>query len=580
MKHLVLMLLVAGCGMSLDGASNGDANPGTDAPGPCTLTISFDPVQPEASTVAPIRAQASLVGAPGVYTYSWSVSKVGASAVDFTFEASDHSQIGFLAPTTGTYHVSVNVDGPVPDCHYQDANVNVVDPTGMNSVYRLRTVASPQLAPPQETIIQLQGNTTDYNRPIALDPGIAVSGTVKTGTTPVPAYIKLIPVAAPNAFTETYSASNGAYSVRLLGQMHSVLIIPTSTTLAPKLAAWMPGVSDFTVSGGTLVSGVVRDPQNNGLGNARIQLFQGGLPSTIGTSAADGSFSLHADFGSGPITVKVTPPATSGLPRAEATSTFNLGTQLQINYASSLVTCNVGGDAVKRGGTNQPGAKVTFIGAMAGTVATIGGVAATGSVQVTATADGSGVLPATLVPRASLSAVVQLAMDDYAVDAVDTTSCAAQTIDALAPITRTGVTKKDATTTLGGVRIEATPIGVLAQADAQPIIATSDSSGAFSIALAAGGLYDVRFVDPQARVAPLAVMNVAPAGVPTTATLPKALAIFGKVSVVGIANPVVGASVQLLCASCTGIEASRPIAATATDSASNYRVAVPDPGTN
>jgi hypothetical protein len=38
--------------------------------------------------------------------------------------------------------------------------------------------------------------------------------------------------------------------------------------------------------------------------------------------------------------------------------------------------------------------------------------------------------------------------------------------------------------------------------------------------------------------------------------------------------------VQLLCASCTGLEASRPIAGTATDAASHYRVAVPDPGTN
>lgn len=581
MKRLLLTLLVAGCGMASDsGIEPGDGGASGDAGPPCTLTISFDPLFPEADPVAPIRAQASLVGAPGVYTYSWNVNKVGGSMLNYTFEASDRSQIGFIAPTAGSYHVSVDISGPVPDCRYTDATLNVSDPLGMNSVYRLRTVASPQLAPPQETIIQLQGNTTDYNRPIALDPGIAVTGTVKNGTTPVPAYIKLIPVAAPNAFTETYSAANGTYSVRLLGQMHSVLIIPTSNTLAPKLTAWMPGVTDFTVSGGTLVSGIVRDTVGNPLPNAKVQLFSGGVPSTIGNSFGDGTFSLRADFASGPITVKVTPPAGSGLPRLEATSAFNLGTQLQINYAA-LTLCDLAGDAVKRANTNQPGAKVTFVGALVGTAGTIGGVAATGSIHITATANGSGVLPSTLVPRAAMSAVVQLAADDYAIDTVDTTaSCAAQTIDALGRLARSGVTKKDATTTLGGVRIEATPVGVLAQADAQPIVAVSDANGAFTLDLAPGGVYDVRFVDPQARAAQLAVMNVAPANIPTTAILPKPLVIFGKVSVTGVANPVVGASVQLLCASCTGIEATRPAAATATDSASNYRVAVPDPGTN
>lgn len=580
MKYLALMLLVAGCGMSSDaGIDLNDGGP-NDAGVVCTLTISFDPAFPEANDTAPIRAQANLVGAPGVYTYSWNVNKVGGSTVNYTFEASDQSQIGFIAPTAGSYHVSVDVSGPVPDCHYKDEILNVSDPMGITNVYRLRTVASPQLAPPQEAVIQLQGNMSEYNRPIALDPGIAVNGTVKNGTTPVPAYIKLIPVGAPNAFTETYSGANGSYSVRLLGQMHSVLIIPTSTTLAPKLTAWMPGVADFSVSGGTLVSGIVRDPVGNPLANAKVQLFSGGVPSTIGSSAGDGTFSVRADFASGPITVKVTPLAASGLPRLEATSTFNLGSQLQINYAA-LTLCDLAGDAVKRGGTNQAGAKVTFVGSMNGNVGTIGGVAATGTVHITATANGSGVLPQTLVPRAAMSAVVQLAADDYAVDTFDTsTSCAAQTIDALAPITRTGVTEMGVATVIGGVRIEATPIGVLAQADAQPIIATSNSNGAFSIDLAAGGLYDVRFVDPQARAAQLAVMNVSPALLPSAAVLPKAMTIFGKVSVTGVANPVVGASVQLLCASCTGIEATRPAAATATDSASNYRVAVPDPGTN
>jgi hypothetical protein len=42
---------------------------------------------------------------------------------------------------------------------------------------------------------------------------------------------------------------------------------------------------------------------------------------------------------------------------------------------------------------------------------------------------------------------------------------------------------------------------------------------------------------------------------------------------------VIGASVQILCATCTGLDATRPIAETATDTVSRYRIAVPDPGT-
>lgn len=574
MKRVVLVAMLVSCGGQDAGQDWTDGGTSADG-GLCTLTISFDPPQPFASSVAPIRARASLVGAPGVYTYSWSVGRVGGSSVSYTFEASDQSQIGFFAPIPDTYRVSVQVSGPVPDCNYQSAQVNVLDPMGATNVYRLRTVPSPSMAPPQEVIVQLQGNLANYNRDISLDPGIVTNGAVRNGASAVSAYMKFSPISSPLAFTETYSTTIG-YSVRLLGGNHNVLIIPASTNLAPKLAAWMPGVTDFSVGPGTVVTGNVRNPSGGALANAKIQLFAGGVPSTIGTTDSSGNFAVRTDFSSAAITVKVTPPAGTGLPRLEATSAFNLAQPLQVDYASSLVACDLGGNAVRRSNVNQANAKVTLVGTMTG-VGTIGGISAAGSVHVATTANGSGVLPTTLVPRAALSAAVEVAAGDFAVDAVDTTSCAAQTIDAPPRVTRTGTTKT-ATTNLAGVRIEATPIGVLAQADAQPVVATSGANGAFSIDLAAGGRYDVRFVDPQARAAQLAIMNTTT--LPATATLPKAQTIYGDVRVTTIANPVVGASVQLLCVSCTGIEATRPIAQTATDSASHYRVAVPDPGLN
>lgn len=585
MKRLLVITLLAGCAGSLDGQQNGDANTPSDAMPPCDFSILFDPAMPTADPLAQIRAQATLVGAPGVYTYTWNVSHGG--TVPFTYEASDYSQIGFVAPTPGGYVVTVDISGGAQTtCNHASSTIYVGDPNANNSVYRLRTVASPQAAPPQEQVIQIPGGA-DYPRNIPLDPGLSRSGMVKSGSAGVSAYMKFTPVGAPNAFIETFaSATNGSYTVRVMGGDYNVLVIPASTSLAPKLFPWQAGgsVADFIVTSGTLVNGTVKNPAGNGFGGAKVQLFAGGVPSTLATTAADGSFSVHTDFpASTMITVEVTPPAATGLPRMSATGMFDTGQQVQVTYASTLATCDIGGDPVKRGGVNQANAKVTVVGTLATTPGTVTTgtttINATGTVRIATVANGSGQLPSTLVPRSStLSAVVQLAATDFAVDPIDTSACAAQTIDALAPITRTGTTS-NVSGALGGVRIEAMPIGSLALADAQPIVATSDSGGAFSIDLAAGGRYNVRFTDPLARAAPLVVLDIAPASVPGAPTLPKALMMSGKVTISANPNPVIGASIQLLCATCTGIEATRPISQTATDAQSNYRLAVPDPGT-
>lgn len=582
----ILAVLVAGCAGSLDGDHNNpDGGASGDAQGGCYATLSYDPAFPVANTITPIRVAVTISNAPGVLDYSWTVTH-NSSPVTFSQEASDNSAIGFFAPATGKYIVSVNISGASAECSFASTMINVADPNANNGVVRLRTVPSPTLAPPQETVIQIQGGG-DYNRDIGLDSGIGLSGTVTNGVggPGIAAYVKLMPVSAPAAFTEVFSSATGSFSVRLLGQAHNVLVIPVSSTLAPKLSTWLPGISSFPVTGGTVVSGVVRDPAGTGLANAKVQLFAGGVPSTLATTAANGTFSVRTDFPTNTaITVKVTPLATSGLPRLEATGALDINQSMTIAYAAGLQTCNLGGNAVQRGGVNQANAAVTFVGTLAGTSGTVttgaANASAVGTVRVSTTANGSGVLPTVTVPRSNaLAAAVSLSATDWAVDTtVDTSACAAQTINAPAQITRTGITKKDAATVLAGVRVEATPVGELALADAQPVVVTSDSGGNFSIDLASGGTYDVRFIDPLARAAPLPALGIAPAGVPATAILPKALTISGKVTVTGTSNPIIGASIQILCAGCSGIDASRPIAQTATDQQSNYRIAVPDPG--
>jgi hypothetical protein len=579
----VALACVAACSAQEGADGQGtDAGAGGDAT-TCGTAISFDKTEHEANSIAPIRARVNVVNTAGVLTFTWDVT-FNNNPVPFTMEASDNSQIGFLAPTPGPYHVSVSIGGPVQGCNYADGFINVLQPGASSSYYRLRTVPSGSSVPPQETLIQVRGGA-DVVRDISLDPGITASLAVQqTGTgAGVQAYVKMMPVSAPNAFTEVFTLGNGTFTTTLLGQDHTALVIPTSTAYAPALVTWSPPSTALVIGTGSVTSGIVRGPGGVGLSGAKVQLSSGGVPSTLATTLADGSFSLRTSFTAGsPVTVKVTPTAASGLPRLEATGAFNLATSMQITYSSALATCDLNGTPVRRSTVNQGGAKVTVVGTLPGASGSvIAGVTvnATGTVRVAATANGGGTLPAMLVPRAaSLSAVVELDTNDLAVDTIDTSTCAAQTIDAPALIVRTGTAKNVATAVLSGVRVEATPIGALAQADAQTVTAMTDASGLFSIALASGGRYDVRFVDPYARAARLEALYIAPASVPTTATLPKSLAISGKVTVLGSSQPVSGASIQLLCATCTGIEASRPVTETASDGLSGYRIAVPDPG--
>lgn len=588
-QALLLVLALAACAGDLDGGAppNDAGSSGGDAATGCA--VAFDPIDPIASSILPIRAYTSIVNAQGVLSYDWTVTYMG-SDVAFTEQASDGSQIGFLAPEAGPYYVTLRISGPT-SC-FESTVLNVTAPGANADLFRLRTVPSPSLAPPQETYIQVKGGG-DADRAIALDSGIAVTGLVKNTATNagVAAYLKFMPASMPTAFSEVFATSAGAYTLRLLPVDHDVLVVPSSTTLAPKLVRWtaVPLTTQLGVGPGTAVTGTVRGPNGVGFGGAKVQLYSGGVPSTLATTAADGTFSVRTDFPTTAtdVTVKVTPPAASGLPRLEATGAFDLAQSVQVNYAASLATCDLGSTPVKRGGTNQPNARVTIVGTLPGVAGTVTAgttINATNSVVASATANGSGVLPARLVPRGALTAVTELSVPaqsppDHAASALDTSACNVTAIDAPTMTQIAGTTKLDDTTTLGNVRVEAEPVGDLALAGIAPVQVVSSAAGAFTLPLAPGGRYTVRFVDPQQRAAPLVADDVAPGGVPTNAILGKALFISGKVSVVNNMNPVVGASVQILCAGCSGIDAARPIAETATDTVSRYRIAVPDPGT-
>ena len=570
-RSLVLVAACAACAGSA-GSQVTDAGSTGDSAG-CAIDLIFDPPNPLVNDHVKVTAQA-MTG--GVLAYAWRVD----GSPNTSYEAADHSAIGFDVPAAVSHTVTVDIS-PSSGCSQAQGTVNV-STGGAVMLYRMRVIPPADLAPPQESLIQVHGGQTSVDRPFLIDPGANVTGSVRVGATLIPAYVKWIPLVGPSFDLVT---STGAFSARAQLQMHTVVVIPQDNTLAPRAIPWLPGGSTtFTVDAGTAVTGTVLDRGGSPLANARVQLEQLGVPSTIAITAVDGSFTVRAAFMTDqPTTATITPPTTSGLAKLTASALFDLTMPLHVTFATSPATCDLVGTPVKRGGANQASAAVTIVGTLPGVAGTIANGAtittATGSVHVTATASAAGTLPTTLVPRAVLSAVVQLAAPgDLAVATFDATTCATQAFDAPALITASGTVTSSMSTALVGARVEAMPTGALALANLIPVQTTSTTNGAFSVRLASGAHYALTVFDPGGRGSPRTFPDLTAAGIPVTVPLAAAIAITGHVSIQGDPNSLRNASVQLLCASCTGIAASQPIAQTATDLTGNYRVAVPDPG--
>jgi hypothetical protein len=574
MKHAPLLGLLVGCAGYGKASQVVDSPTASDAFGnQCNVTLSFSPTPAYAG--ATVRAAAYVQNNPGNPMFTWHV-RLGITDVPFTNAQSDGSQIDFVPTTPGMYDVGVDL-GLTSPCDATSTTLNVFMPGAGTADYRFHVVPPLDLAPPQDAIVVIVGGS-NQGHDIGLDPGLKPLVQVTDGSAGVAAYVRFQSTTSPTAFIDAFAGIDGYVQPLVLGQPYNVLVVPASGSFAPSLQTWQVGSTQLTVTAGSTATGTVLDPAGAPLAGATVQLTSLGVPSTIATTAANGTFSVQESFTTGdPVIVDVTPPAGRGLPRLTATSAFDLSTALSVHYAAGLgTTCDLSGLAVARGGTNKPGAVVTVVGTIA-SAGMVNTTAAAGTVHVAATADGTGHLPATKVPKASLTAVTQVAPGDLAVSAFDESTCGAASVSAPANTVATG-TISGPTGTLQGAIVEASPTRALALAGAPAVQATTDSAGNFSLPLAAGGFYDVRFSDPLGRAGPATPsLDIAAANVPTATTLVKALVVSGKLTVNGLPNPVVGAAVQVLCATCTGLDQYRPIASGATDMTSRYSLAVPDP---
>jgi hypothetical protein len=528
------------------------------------VTIALTPTMPVVGDH--VHAAAVVIGLEGVPTYSWIVDGSASTA----YEAPDGSAIGFDVPLPATHEIDLAITGATSYCPPTSTTFDVVDGSGATALYRLRVLPPPGVAAPFEGDILVRAGAS-LTRDVPLDPGEDLLGSVTSvtsGAMGVPAYLQFVPASGPPI--EAFSAMTGAFDTHVALATYQVIVVPEIPGLAPRAFAWSPSQqAAFAVDAGQPIAGTVT-AGGSPLAGAQVQLASSGVPSTIATTLADGSFSVLASFGSGAaVTVSVVPPATSGLARMSASTTLAL--PLAIAY-SAATPCDLAGATIQRGGVALPGAQVTIVGGI-GAVGTIGGAQGSGAVLATATANGSGVLPSVPVPRAAgLHAVVQIASNDLAVAALDTSTCSVSSIAAPAELANAG-TVAVGSAALANARVEATPAGPLALATLVPVDAMTGSDGSFAMLLASGAAYDVRVADP--RGAPFEALGVS--SMPAAIALGPPLVISGTVSVLGGPGTVTGAAVEVLCGSCSGVDAERPIAQAASDAQGHYQLTVADP---
>jgi hypothetical protein len=579
---------LAACGAySNDG--NGGPDAGDDGGGAsCSTFVTFDPASPIASPTTVVRANAVAQGAVGVIDYSWSVTFQSAS-VAFSLAQADGSAISFPAPVPGIYTVRLDI-GSASSCPTALAPLNVVAPGAKQLQLRLQ-ITPPASAdvPPFEKLVTVLGGASFSLGTLALDPGLVASSAVQGAGGGVASYLRLMPVAARDAAVETFTDFAGGFTARVLSQPHDVLVIPVGPGYAPRLVRdWSPSTLPIGVDAGTAVTGTVRGPGGAPLAGAKVQLKIGQVPSTIGTTDGSGAFALLAEPSPGAvISVDVTPPAGSGLPRllAQSSTALDLAQPLQIGYSAALALRDLGGTPVRRQGAPLAGAKVVVVGSLAaaGTV-TAGAtpVSASGLVQIAATASGAGALPPTLAPARALSAVIEVAADDHAVAAIDLTSPAPISIDAPPEVSIATQLRRPDGLPIADALLDAVPTGALALAGVTSSVrARSGTSGAVTARLAAGGHYDLRVHDPVlGRGAPQIVLDATAQAIAASYALAPALATTGKLVLQGSPTPVGGAAVQLLCSLCSGLDRSRPIAEGTSLPDGTFTLVIPDPGTN
>jgi hypothetical protein len=314
----------AGGGRGGSGGGTGSGGgPPPDAGAQCQVNIlpviptSFDGLT--AAAGARLRVSGSVTGQPpGNFSWVWMATFADGTPVPVTMVGVSPSLVELPIDQPGSYTIEVMLDGSLP-CQGR-RTVVAARAGGKLASFRFRFVPPADGDPVQEQEVQVVGGTPSGGNVIVLEAGTLVPIVTRDATTgqPAPAYVRFTDPASGLVFETRAGTGAGASQVRLPSAAFQVLVVPDED-LAPillsgKRPADLAGMGALALAPGEPVSGTVRDAHGPVAG-AHVVLRAGALPSTIATTGAAGTFTLHAAAGStyaATVTVPLSGAASAG----------------------------------------------------------------------------------------------------------------------------------------------------------------------------------------------------------------------------------------------------------------------------
>ena len=616
-------------GATATDAGVGDAardTPGEVHPPPCMVQIK--PVFPPNLLELPfgpnarLRVRGVLTGAmlPHAPAWSWTVTTVtNTHPVDVRPDPQDPSTMDFSMIDPGGYDIFVSVSAD-PACGGHEIAMAASVPSAWYWV-RITPPLTQNDVPPHEEAVRLQAGQGLPQRifslvgghgvsldPYSIDPRTALHQAV-------PSYVLIS--SATHTWSREGETQGAAFATSILDRdsgsavLYEVLVVPLAgggTLFAPLLFSGLdaPHVAalPLSIDPGASITGNLTVATVPVMG-ATVALRAGGLPSTIGTSDADGAFNLRARAGR--FSAVIVPPDGSLLPQAlvdggpaagidlpSAPGAATLGFAWRNLATTSFATRFTTGAGPAAAGLDvrldsEPDA-FPDVGTLE---VSVDGVAsqslgATGSVRRATTTDAAGGASFAGLPRGRyrlLAVPPMSSSDSLTVIALDLSGDPAVPAVALVP-----------KVTVSG-RLLGAPAGTrLLVLDDQPMLGrtvpavTLAADGSYALRLDAARAYHL-LTDPPAgrRVSRVPLGPIETGGMPVPLgdrTLPGMLSIAGQVF--GPDGPMPGATLQLYCMgagpdciddSRLGASEPLPLFETTTDAAGVYTLFAPDPAT-
>jgi hypothetical protein len=473
--------------------SGGSAAAGTGgAAAPPSCTVSLTPIAPTsfdalvAGADARFRVQATVGGGTRAPKWVWTVSYApDLSAVIPVTTVSDPSTVEFPITMAGIYSIQVVVDAGL-SCFAERA-ITVQPPEKNVLVFSITPPDVYSQTIPAQKIKKMVAGTAPAPLSIALQGGTAIRILPQTAAgDALPSYVRVRGLSFSSVI-EGYS-DHGPVPAVLLPyptEVYEALVIPDDV-IAPQIFSGGDLLGDpqrlvaLSMSAGTEVTGAATNAGGQPVAGVRVVLRSGSRPSTVGTTAADGTFSVLTRAGTHAMVFS--PPLDSGLPEvhvpvspgfAVATSDTSISASLVWAPSSSVpVTLHV---RSTDGASDVPGAWVRLESPQelpsVATVSIRGSAAAAAAAAVTASANGT--------PTPTPTSAANPPRTMMGTDGVPVIKLSAS-----------GIVRVDATTgTTGLARFSAVPVGTytvtIVPPDGMSALAMPTRA---SVVVAAGGL--------------------------------------------------------------------------------------------